>query len=188
MRLFIPLITFLLLYNFSDFNIWSIAAISIWLVYVVNFFSNLNKSIPFREYVLVMYGLNYLFSAAIQYEVTQDIAFYKMKLGPEEYFRLAIPAMLCFHAGLYTIKSKIFSLDFSLSKAQTQINEKLLKQWLIAGIILTFARSFLPGDLNFIAYLLSGIKYIGAFGLFIIDRKKYKWYLTEFFYRFWPWS
>jgi len=181
MRILVPLLTFLLLYTFSDFNIWSIGAISIWMIYLVNFLSNLNNSIPFREYVLVMYGLNYLFSAAVQYEITQDIAYYKMKLTPEAYFSMTIPAMFCFHAGLYSIKSKIFSYSFSLSKIQTVLNEKLLKQWLIAGIILGLSKSLFPGDLSFIVYLLSGIKYIAAFGLFIIDKRKYKWYLIGIF-------
>lgn len=126
---------------------------------------------------MVMYSLNYLFSPAIQYEVTQAIAVYKMKITPAEYFPLAIGGIFCFHAGLYSIKTKIFTGDFITTGVQKELNERILKQWLIGGLALTFLGPFFPGELSFVAYLLSSIKYIGAFGLFIIAKKKYKWYL-----------
>jgi hypothetical protein len=100
-----------------------------------------------------------------------------MRLDPETYFSIAIPAMFCLHAGLYVLKTKIFSAEFLTTKLQTVLNENLLKQWLIAGFFISYARGFLPGDLGFVAYLLGGLKYVAAFSLFIIDRRKYKWYL-----------
>lgn len=177
MRFSLPIITFVGLINLAEFNVWSAGAVAIWIFYLVNFLSKINSTIAFREYIVLMYGLNYLFSAAIQYEITQDIAYYKMRMTPETYFPLAIPAMLALHLGLYTFKTKIFEQKFSLSAIDLKINEVVLRKWLIAGLALTFIRSFLPGDLSFIAYLLSGIKYVAAFGLFIIDRKKFKGYL-----------
>lgn len=60
---------------------------------------------------------------------------------------------------------------------QALLNEDLMKKWLIAGFLIGLMRGFLPGDLGFVAYLLGGIKYVAAFALFIIDRRKYKWYL-----------
>jgi hypothetical protein len=171
---FLAFVLFNLILNFS---VWSSAAMAIWIGYLINLVNNVNNSIAFREYILMMYGLNYLFSPALTYEVTQEIAIYKMKLTPETYFSLAIPAMFCLHAGLYTIKTKIFTPTFNLDSVQRFLNESLLKQWLIAGVILYFIRPFFPGDLAFIVYLLSGIRYLAAFGLFILDKKKYKWYL-----------
>jgi hypothetical protein len=177
MRLFVPVVTFVFLNTFTDFNNWSNVGICLWIFFLTNFLINLNRSIAFREYILMMYGLNYLFSAAITYEVTQEFTIYNMKISPENYFSLAIPAMLCLYAGLYAIKTKIFTYQFNTSVIQNLASEKMFKQWLISGIILGLIKKFVPGDFGFFVYLLSGIKYVAAFGLFMIDRKKYKWYL-----------
>lgn len=177
MRILFSLLTFFLLNMLTDFNIWSNMAITLWVAYMVHFLLSLNHAIAFREYILMMYGLNYLFSPAITYEITQSVAVYKMKLDPETYFAMAIPGMLCLHIGLFAIKTKIFTYQFYTDRIQTLVNEHVLKQWLIAGLLLGFLRPFFPGDLAFIVYLLSGIKYVAAFALFIIDKKRYKWYL-----------
>lgn len=177
MRFSLPLLTFALLYTLTGFSFWSNLAITIWVAYLVHFLSQLNDRIAFREYILMMYGLNYLFSPALTYEVTQNIAVYKMRLDPEAYFSIAIPAMFCLHVGLYMLKTKIFTYNFYTDKLQVLLNEDLMKKWLIAGFCISLMRGFLPGDLGFVAYLLGGIKYVAAFALFIIDRQKYKWYL-----------
>ena len=175
--IFFSVLVFALLNTFTSFGIWSSVAVSIWLGYVANLIVNLNRSIAFREYILVIYGLNYIFSPALTYELTQQVSFYKMRLSPEEYFPLAIPALFCLHAGLYVIKTKIFTYSFDLDKAELQVNQNLLKQWLIGGVLLSFVSPFLAGDIGFAVYLLSGVRYLAAFGLFIIDKRKYKWYL-----------
>lgn len=177
MRFVIPVFAFLIFYTVINFSIWNSAAIAIWIGYVINMVMNLNNTIAFREYILVMYGLNYLFSPALTYQVTQELSFYNMKIPESTYFSMAIPAMFCLHLGLFSIKTKIFKTRFTLDKVQEYLNQSLLKQWLIAGVLLSFTSSFFPGDLAFIVYLLSGIRFVGAFGLFILDRKKYKWYL-----------
>lgn len=150
---------------------------AIWIGYLINFVSSINDTLAFRPYVLMMYGLNYLFAPAVTYEITQKIALYKMKLPVETYFLLAIPGMLCLHLGLYAIKTSIFKPNFSFSKGQLLASEATLKQWLIGGVVLYFIRPFFPGDVAFLIYLLSGVRYLAGFGLFVIDRKKYKWYL-----------
>src|SRR5947209_14028024 len=177
MRIFLPLLTFILLNNLAGFDFWSSLAVAIWVGYLVRFLGKLNHSIAFREYILMMYSLNYLFSPALTYEVTQNIAIYKMRLTPETYFSIAIPAIFCLHAGLFLLKTKIFTYEFYTDNFQSLRNEKLLKQWLIGGFVIGYGQRFLPGDLGFICYLLGSIKYVAAFALFIMDRHKYRWYL-----------
>ena len=162
------------LFNFSMLNA---AAVGIWIGYLINFVSNINSAIAFRPYILMMYGLNYLFSPAVTFEVTQKIAIFKMRLTPETYFSLAIPGIFFLHLGLYAIKTNIFKPNFSFSKEQLSASETTLKHWLIGGVIVYFVRPFFPGDVAFLLYLLSGVRYLAAFGLFIINKKKYKWYL-----------
>lgn len=177
MRILIPLLTFLALYVFAEFSVWSCMGISIWLAYLIHFLQRLNYTIAFREYILMMYGLNYLFSPALTYEVTQNIAVFKMRLNPEMYFSVAIPAMLCLHIGLFSLKTKIFQYRFYTDRFQSYLNERLLFKWLIAGFFISYGQRFLPGDLGFVAYLIGSVKYVAAFGLFIINRKKYTWFI-----------
>lgn len=177
MRILLPLLTFGLLYNLAGFDFWSTLAVSIWVAYLVHFLQQLNYSIAFREYILLMYGLNYLFSPALSFQIQNNISIYRMRGTPETYFSIAIPAMLCLHAGLYLIKTKIFTLTFYTDGLQKVVNQRMLKQWLIAGFFISYGQRFLGGDLGFIAYLLGSIKYVAAFALFILDRRKYKWYL-----------
>lgn len=178
MRFFIPSVAFVLFATAFGYSLWSSAAVALWVLYVCNLAANLNKGIAFREYILVMYGLNYLFSPALQYHLpTQDYSIYRMRISEAEYFSLAIPAILSLQLGLYAIKNKILTVSFSLTPYQSYLNESMLKKWLIAGVIFNFAQYYFPGDLAFVAYLLAGLRYIAVFGLFIIDRRKYKWYL-----------
>ena len=114
MRFFVPVLTFILLNTFTDFNSWSNTAICLWVYFLTNFLIKLNHSIAFREYILMMYGLNYLFSAAMTYEITQEFTIYNMRISPENYFSLTIPAMLCLYAGLYARQTKKIYLTQSI--------------------------------------------------------------------------
>jgi hypothetical protein len=177
MRVIGGLVAFVFCCFLLNFSMWSSLAIGIWIAYVINFVSGINQRIAFREYIIMMYGLNYLFGPAITYEVTQNFSLFKMKLTPELYFSMAIPGMFCLHLGLYAIKTNIFNPDFNISKTQSTVTETVLKQWLIGGVVAYFVRPFFPAEFAFLLYLLSGIRYLAALGLFVVNKKKYKWYL-----------
>lgn len=178
MRVVVPAVAFVFFFAILDYGLPSCIAATIWVSYVTNFFLAINSRIAFKEYILVMYGLNYLFSAAIQYHMPgQQYYIYRMRLSEADYFSLAIPAMLAFQVGLSMVKTKIFTPNFNLSSIEKTVNENVLKTWMIGGFFITFFGGFLPAELAFLAYLIGGVRYVGAFGLFIIDRKKYKWYL-----------
>ncbi|GAA4753515.1 hypothetical protein GCM10023229_38270 [Flavisolibacter ginsenosidimutans] len=178
MRFVAAFLAFFLFNSFLEFGFWSSAAVGIWFWYLADLAIKSNTRIAFREYILVMYGLNYLFASALQYYApTQSISIYRMRIPEDEYFALAIPSMFCFHLGLYMFKTKVFEPNFNLTAIQSRLNQNVLRQWLIVGIALNIIRPFFPGELSYIIYLLAGIRYVALFGLFLIDRKKYKWYL-----------
>jgi hypothetical protein len=173
--------TFLILF-LSDYSLWSNCAIILWVWYVVQLFERSKSTIAFREFLLVLYGLNYLMSPAVSYHQNQDaFTVYRMKVSEADYFALAIPGMLSLQLGLYLLKSRIFAPNFGIVRIQALVNQSILKNWYFFGIVCSLISPLFPGELSFVLYLLSGIRFVAAFGLFALDRKAFKWYLIGVF-------
>ena len=142
------------------------------------FFQNTNSQIAFKEWALLLYALNYLLAPAISLHLEQGKATYQMKLSAEQYYTLIIPGFLCFYLGLNSIKSNIFKIDFSLIKIYAKLNKKVLKQLFWLGIALKLIQSFVPGEIGFFIYVLSMVRFVGAFALFAVNSKKYLHWLV----------
>jgi len=142
----------------------------------INFFAKVNHSIAIREFLLMMYSINYLLSPAIIYCYPSELLTYGMKILPEDYFPMALLGMICLVLGMYTLKipkPSIFKLDIGLLTSEAEILEPVLKKWAYVGTILSLVGGFFPTEIAFILYLVSLIRFVAAFGLFTLDRKKY---------------
>lgn len=161
--------------GWDEFNVLGIGMFSF---YALLLATKLTTTLAFREFLLVLYGINYLLSPAITYQFGFDVGSYRMKIGNAEYFGMMIPAFAMLHLGLYLIRTRIFDTDFRLVKINAYINEQVLKQWLLLGVACIFLRPMVPGELGFFIYLTGLIRYVAAFALYYIDRKKYWLYLV----------
>lgn len=186
------------------FNSLQLGALIMGLLYIVNIFYASKNTIAFREYTLAIYALNYLISPAILYNYNDsDFLFYKMNCPIDTYFMNSICGMLAFHLGIFAFSTNVFKTNFKLAKIQAILNEKVLITWLIAGLLLNIINTFfsLPAEITFFILLLSGLRYVGLFGLFALDAKKHKkiiiivivyefyWALTQgFFHDLLIWS
>ncbi len=159
------------------FPMYSSAAIGLWVFTIYELFFNSNERLAFREFMLSLYGLNFLLSPALTYHDPDLAGGYPMKISEEAYFELAIPAMLCLRAGLFWVKTEIFSLNFQTVRLQAIANQEVLRFWLIAGILLKMGMGLFPGDIGFVVYLLSAIRFVAAFSLYAVDPRKYRWWL-----------
>jgi len=142
----------------------------------INFFAKVNHSVAIREFLIMMYSINYLLSPAIIYCYPSELLTYGMKISPEEYFPMALLGMICLVLGMYTLKipkPSIFKLDIGLLTSEAEILEPVLKKWAYVGTILSLVGGFFPSEIAFILYLVSLIRFVAAFGLFALDRKKY---------------
>lgn len=171
---FIALITVII---FFDFEVLPAMAIALWVVFVYDFVTRSNHLLAFREFLLTLYGINYLVSPAIVYRMPPHLVGYKMKIPQNEYFELAIPAMICLWLGLFAIKTNIFKLRYEVVHLHALVNQKVLKIWLIGGVVLSFSLPFVPGELGFFVYLLGLIRFVAAFALFALNKRKYRWWL-----------
>jgi hypothetical protein len=159
---------------------YQFAAIIMSLGYLYNLVSNSNNYIAFREFTLVMYSLNYLFSPAILYNYNDaDFLYYKMNCSIELYFVNAFIGVLSLHIGMFFFKTDIFKTDFKLLKVQAILNDKVLKNWTIGGLLLHYIllKVPMPAEIGFFILLLSALRYIGFFGLIVINPKKHLYLL-----------
>ena len=147
-------------------------SLSLFIIILLRFISISNFIFAFREFVLLLYTLNYLVSPSISFLLGEKITTYNLKLSPEAYFNLAMPGILLFYLGLFSIKTNLFSPNFSYINISTIINEKLLKKVTILAILSSLLTSYLPGELAFFIYLISLIQYVSAFSLFALNPQK----------------
>ena len=141
----------------------------------------------FRDWALLLYALNYLFSPAITYQLDQTLLIYPMKVGAADYFAIAIPGFLCFYMGMHLLKTRIFVPNLQKLRIDSRNNESLLVKFVVFGVVLKLFGTLFPGEIAFFLYLVSSIRFIGAFALFSYNPEKYwKWVagvlLIEFYY------
>ncbi|MBB1284688.1 hypothetical protein HRH25_09920 [Flavisolibacter sp. BT320] len=177
MRYVILTIICLGLYAVVGLGFLSSLAIALWIWFLQELFENSNDSIAFKEFILTLYGMNYLFSPAFSY-LNDVSSVYRMKIPEEDYFLLAIPSMLLLRAGMNLIKTPIFQFHFRTVQLQSVLNQNVLVTWLYAGTVIRFFNSYIPGDLSFFFYLLSSVRFVAAYGLFVMDARRYKWHLV----------
>ncbi len=149
-------------------------SLALFIVILIRFFTISNNGLVFREFVLLLYVINYLLSPSISFLLGEKITAYNLKLSPQAYFNLAIPGIVFFYLGLFSINTNLFSPNFSAVNIAAIINEELLKKVTILAILSSLLTSFLPGDLAFVVYLISLLQYVSAFSLFALNPKKNK--------------
>ena len=135
---------------------------------------NCNDYLPFIELMLSLFGLQYLFGPAIIY-LNEDLIpeSYTMKVSSDIYFSFIIPIYLAFSLGLNAfIRSNKLKVNLD-SINQFYNQNKFLPYILISiGLISTLLIFYLPSALQFIAYLLSSLKFVGVFILLLGDSNK----------------
>jgi len=130
----------------------------------------------FREWALFLYAINYLFSPTVTYQFDQALLTYPMKIGAADYYALAIPGFLCFYVGMHLFKTRIFIPRLDKIKRDARNNESLLINFVIIGTLLRLFSSVFPGEIAFFIYLVSSIRFVGAFSLFSANpQRHWKW-------------
>ncbi len=157
----------------NDFYLASAFTICVVLISVIIFDSN--KSFVFREWALLLYALNYLVAPAITYSLPEQQVLYGMKIPSDSYFNLALPGFLFLMLGMYIIPTKIFRADTKDIDQGALVNQSFLVRITIVGLLIRMSSSFVPGELGFIIYLLSLIRFVSAFALLSINRRFWYW-------------
>jgi hypothetical protein len=170
-------------------DVYAALAFGITLTILLQLILKSNESFMFREWALFLYASNYLLSPAITYQLNPDLVKYGMKINSDAYFSLAFPGFLLFAVGMFSIPNRLFKPEFKKVNQAAVINERFLIQTTITGVFLRIFSDFFPGELGFFVYLLSMMRFVGAFSLFATNTKKYYWLallvlIIELFYGF----
>ena len=152
----------------------SIAA-SITAILFLEIIWNSNNRFVFREWALLLYAINYLMAPAITYNLPPSEIKYGMKVVSDLYFELAIPGFVFLAIGMYVINTSVFNVDFTKVNASSMVNERFLIISTVLGIILNLLSGQFSSEVSFFFYLLSLIRFIGAFALFSIKAKNWYW-------------
>jgi hypothetical protein len=177
----LSLVSFLLGFFFGLIwfeELYAGASFAIFFLLVFRIFSKSNHIFVFREWALTLYCLNYLISPLVIYTLPDDQIVYGMKIPQDQYFNLALWGFIFFSLGMFIIPTKIFKLNYKNVTDLTLMNKEVLVKITIVTTILSFSTSFLPGELGFVAYLFTLIRYVGAFSLFAMDKKLWYYPIT----------
>jgi hypothetical protein len=136
---------------------------------------NSNNRFVFREWTLLLYAINYLVAPAITYNIPSVELKYSMNISSDEYFELAIPGFVFLAIGMSLIKTTVFNVDFSKVNASSLVNQRLLKNVTFFGILLNLLSGLIEGELSFFIYLLSLVRFVGAFALFSMNTRNWYW-------------
>lgn len=136
---------------------------------------NSNQKFVFREWALLLYAINYLVAPAITYNLPEDQILYGMKVVSDQYYILAIPGFIFLAIGMFIIPTKIFVVSTKKVDSGALLNKKFLVNITIFTLLIRLIYSSVPGELSFIFYLTSLLRFVSAFALLSIDRRLWYW-------------
>jgi hypothetical protein len=168
--LFIFLICFLFIQD-----AYQSIAVSISIIIFFEILLNSNNRFVFREWALLLYAINYLIAPAITYNLPPAEIKYGMKITSDQYFELAIPGFILLAFGMSVIKTTVFNVDFYKVNASSLVNQRLLKNVTFFGLLLNLLSVLIEGELSFFIYLLSLVRFVGAFALFSMNIRHWYW-------------
>ncbi|NDK54519.1 hypothetical protein [Pontibacter fetidus] len=140
---------------------------------LLNFLTELGKTIAIRSLTLLIATIQWILGPYLSYNFLDSFDYYFMPVPQKDYFALAIPGILLFAIGLYTIKDHYLNENriFLNLKAYLKDKHSLGLYLIFFGVILTYIGPLFPTALAFFFYLLANLKYIGAFYLLFSERR-----------------
>jgi hypothetical protein len=155
-------------------------AIAITLQQFLLLFYSIGTVIPVRYLAGSFMCLQMLLGPAIAYNGADafQMVQYKMNIPEMEYFLYSLPAVILFIAGLHLTAGKLKGEILNEKEISRFVDNSGKVAYILVGV--GFAASFVPGffsaDLDFVFYLLSNFKFIGAFML-ILGKVKIKYWV-----------
>jgi len=183
---FIAVIIVIIFLELFDYNVLSAIAIGIFAYWISSLVIRANDSLPIKELFLSLYGLQFLFGAALSYNGFEkyNMEMYNMKIDSNQYFKYTIPIFLAFTWGFnmfmgpYKIKIDRIQLNKWLN-----LNKNVPYYFIVIGFIAPFISNNIPTSLVFVSYLLESFKFIGIFML-IMSNQRLNYLLLIIIYSF----
>lgn len=173
----VALISLFFLFPVLNIELYSIIGISLFLFFVTKFYFDLGVTVDIRDIMILFAFLQWVIGPVLSYHLIEDNPIFYMSVDEKTYMGYIVPAVSLFALGLYVpFFPKKNNEHTQLYQLQllTQKYPNLDLLLLISGIILIRFWEPAPQFLKFFIYLLSNIRFVGIFLLFIRNRP-YKW-------------
>lgn len=159
----------------SKLDFLSILGVLLFIFFIIKLFVELGQKIEIRDIIIIMAVLQWIIGPILTYLYYPNDKIYYMAVEQKVYMSFVVPATYAFALGMYfPFKSKKKSSNFYL-EGITQFM-KQYKNWdlilIFIGIIAGLVIDYVPESLRFVLFLLSGLRFIGLYFLFVSERKK----------------
>ncbi len=155
---------------------YSLIGLGVFLFFGFFFIFQLGNTLPIRSLIILIAFLQWVIGPVLAYHLYPDSQFYYMIIDEEAYMSFVVPAILLFAGGLFLNafnENKRIELVFnSVGNIETFGKRGFIL--IFIGFTASIAIPFLPSSLKYLFLLLSYMKIIGAFYLFL-SNQRFKW-------------
>ena len=172
----------------SNLRTEEIAAIGLFVFFLLNFIDSIGKSYNLLDIPILLALFQCMLMPAIVFHVYNEDAMvialkYDMGVSAEVYYAYMFPAVIALIAGLKLPELLQTSYHLKFIKAVNESRSYLVGKGnigillIIIGFVAGFLQIFIPGDLQYVAYLFGKLLYVGVLYTYFSDAKNRKWYL-----------
>ncbi|WP_162426428.1 hypothetical protein [Pontibacter pudoricolor] len=160
----------IVLLAFTSLSLWAVTGSLFFGYILINLLFGFGEGIPVNLVIGFIASLQWIIGPVLSYYTGINHPFYGMNIPEEAYFSYIIPGTFLYYIGL---SLPVFSAQqISLSqveKLEESTSSKTQGAYYLLGLgfAASLLTSFVPPSLYFFLYLLSQLKYIGAFYLYL---------------------
>jgi hypothetical protein len=165
-----------ILFVFTELSFLAISGALLTFYIFINLLTGFGNGIPVHLVISFIAAIQWIIGPILSYYSGINHPFYKMHVTEDIYFSFIIPGVLLLHLGLLLplIGLKNVPKD-SISKLEESTTTKIRGAYYLIsiGFLSGIVAVFVPPFLYFFLYLLSNLKYIGAFYIYLSNRRSH---------------
>ena len=156
-------------------NVWTMIGLLYTIYILYKFIDCLGKTVPILELILLISSIQWVLAPFIEYLTSSSHPLCYMYITESTYMSYAVPCILAMHLGVLFQKRNIYLYDI-----ENNIKLFLIKYpiapyiMILLGFFFSFLFQQVRGNLSFVFYLISNVKYIGIIYL-LFSKSKKKW-------------
>lgn len=163
-----------LLLAFSTLSFLAITGVLFFVFILNSLLLGLGEGIPIHIVIVFIAALQWVLGPVLSYYTGINHPFYGMQVPEEEYLSFAIPGVVLFYLGLSLPIAGLSHIPkMALSEISNVVKYKARGAYYLIGLgfLSSFVASFAPPSLSFFLYLLSQLKFIGCFYIYMNESR-----------------
>lgn len=169
-------------------RIEEVLSLGLFVYFLLNFIDSIGKSYNMLDIPILLALFQCLLMPTIVFNIYNDDALvialkYDMGVSADVYYGYMFPAVLALIAGIKIVDLSRQSYSEKFVAAVTESRRYLTGKgnigivMIIIGFVAGIMQVFVPGDLQYVAYLMGKLLYVGVLYTYLSDAKNKKWYL-----------